>query len=219
MAVKTHYTRLARYYFNDNEPVNSLIEFCEGLRLPMTPGYVSERYPINQKILNAMFRVGLESLGWNIDSTNNRIVPKETNKKLNQEGDFNRVLSNGIRVFGEIEFGNIASAWRDLFKFNLVISFDTFDTGIFILPTEKISSEIEGCYSYEKVLNIIKSASSSINCPLLIIGLDPDRHLDVDTRELEPNYGNDHAGWKSQSNTFWDEFVERHSEVLLPSIS
>ena len=216
MAVKTHFTKKASFYFNDDESVHSLIEFCEGIRIPLTPGYVSEKYPINQKILNAMFRVGLKSLGW--DLKNNRIVAKETNKTLNQKGDFNRVLPNGIRVFGEIEFGNIASAWRDLFKFNLVIAFDTFDTGIFILPTNKIAPLIESCYSYEKVVNIITSASSSINCPLLIIGLDPDRELDVNTRDLEPEYPNTKEGWKGQSDIFWDEFVERHKEILLPQI-
>ena len=210
MPAKTHYANNAAFYFNNDKDVAQLIEFCSKLRVPLTPGIVNKRYPINQKILNAMIRYQLTSNQWNIKDT--RIIPKKRNVNLDQKGDFTKTLVNGIRVFGEVEFGNIASAWRDLFKFNLVIAFDTYDACVFILPCDSIAPQIEGVYSFEKVKNIVTSASSSIHSPLLIIGLDPDRSMDVNTLLLEPNYTD--KQWKSQSEDDWDNFVLKHASAL-----
>ena len=210
MGVKTYYANKAEFYLKGEEKVTDLINFCDNLKMPMTTGAVNHKYPMNQKILNAMFRHGLELNGWDIKNT--RIVPKERGTKLNQKGDFVTALNNGIKVFGEVEFGNIASAWRDLYKFNLVIAFDTYDAGIFILPCDSIKGEIEGCYSFESVKNIITAASSSINCPLLLIGIDPNRDLDVDTNSLEPSW--EKKDWNKQSESIWNDFVSRHKSEL-----
>ncbi|HIF91458.1 MAG TPA: hypothetical protein EYQ58_08050 [Candidatus Poseidoniales archaeon] len=210
MGVKTHYANKAAFYFKGESKVTNLIDFCSNLKMPMTTGAVNPKYPMNQKILNAMIRHGLVSIGWDIKDT--RIVPKKRGTNLDQKGDFTTSLNNGIKVFGEVEFGNIASAWRDLFKFNLVIAFDTYDAGIFILPCDSIAPEIEGCYSFEKVKNIVTAASSSVNCPLLIIGIEPDRSLDINTNQLEPNWIK--SDWRKQSETLWDDFVTKYSATL-----
>jgi hypothetical protein len=210
MGVKVHYANNAKFFMKGEKKVDDLINFCKNLKMPMTTGAVSPKYPINQKILNAMIRHGLTDIGWNIHDT--RIVPKGRGTNLSQKGDFTSSLDNGVKVFGEVEFGNIASAWRDLFKFNLVIAFDTYDAGIFILPCDSIAPEIEGCYSFEKVKSIVTAASSSVNCPLLIIGIEPDRSHDIDTNQLEPNWTR--SDWRKQSEPHWDSFVERHLENL-----
>ena len=83
---------------------------------------------------------------------------------------------------------------------------------MFILPCDSIAPQIEGVYSFEKVKNIVTSASSSIHSPLLIIGLDPDRSMDVNALLLEPNYTD--KQWKSQSEDDWDNFVLKHASAL-----
>jgi hypothetical protein len=189
----------------------------------MCPGYVSEKYPVNQKILNAMFRHKMSGeWGWEKDPKVDPSIGKGV------EGDFAKKLENDLRVFVEVEFGNVASIFRDLFKFIYMKVIESYDVGVLIVPSEKdnFSKEIEGIYSFQGVKKILEKSRGSISVPVLLLGIEPDRNLDIDCYSLEPDWypnrpleDGERSPWKSQSDPFWDSFVERHADSLFPDES
>lgn len=72
----------------------------------------------------------------------------------------------------EVEFGNVASSYRNYFKFQLSFSYDLIDICVLILPSYKFANRIDtGVSNFEKVLREIPSAKLSITVPTLVIGL------------------------------------------------
>ena len=210
MACLECYINQAEYILDDCKEVNDLKEVISNLKIPLTVGYAAEAYPINQKILNAMIRKRLKHLGWEIKGV--RMAPKEHGLKIGQKGDFRRVLDNGLRIFGEVEFGYIASIFRDFFKFSFVRDIDTYDLGILVVPSENFAKEVEGCYSFQSVKRILDHTKGSIQTPLAVFGIEPNRDEDIDCLPLEPDWGR--KEWRSQSEPTWDEFVTKHADVL-----
>ena len=60
--------------------------------MPVARGYVAEKYPINQKILNAMIRNRLQNNGWKVKGV--KLAPKEHGLQIRQNGDFSKTLEN-----------------------------------------------------------------------------------------------------------------------------
>ena len=210
MACLEFYINQAQYILEDCQEVNDLKKVISDLKIPLTVGYAAEKYPINQKILNAMIRNRLTHLGWEIKGV--RLAPKEHGLKIGQKGDFRRVLDNGLRIFGEVEFGNIASIFRDFFKFSFVRDIDTYDLGILIVPSDNFAKETEGCYSFQAVKRILDHTKGSIQTPLAVFGIEPNRSEDIDCLVLEPGWGR--KEWRRQPEKIWDEFVTKHASVL-----
>ena len=192
--------------------VSDLIDYCVSFKAPMTPK-TNKNYPVSQKILNAMFRRKLTQLGWDIK--NKRVYPHGHVIKANHQGDFTGELENCISVFGEIEFGNVGSSFRDLIKFIQVESFSTHDAIIFILPKKQFSRKIESIGCFEDMCEIIDYLSNSLNIPMLIIGIEPKtgQHY-LDCEQHCPHTNNQATNWKTQSEPYWDEFVDAHAKVL-----
>ena len=182
------------------------------LRLPICEGYAGgkKNFRVNQKILNAMIRNRLRKLGWEVGRI--PLAPKDRGLKIGNKGDFKRELENGLRIFGEVEFGNSASVFRDFFKFGFVRDIDTFDIGILVVPSDNFSKEVENILSYQDVKRILEHVSGSIQTPILVLGIHPSRSLDIDCYELEPNYTT--QDWKNTSEPDWDGFVTKHEDSL-----
>ena len=214
MACKEFTLNKAEYIIEGSEEIQFIKEVVSSLRLPLCPGYAKPNYPVNQKILNAMFRHKLKPAGWKADGV--LVAPKEFGLNIGQKGDFSKTLGNGLRVFVEVEFGNIASVFRNLFKFNLIRDIDTYDLAVLIIPCDNFASEVEGVYSFEAVKRILDHAKNSVMTPLLVLGIEPDRDNDINCLPLEPDWEipGETTGWKSQSEPAWDEFVSRHADKL-----
>jgi hypothetical protein len=218
MGVQKYSINLSDHLLNSTKELAEIENFVSQIRAPMCPGYVSEKYPVNQKILNAMFRHKMHGeWGWEKDP----LVDPTLGKGV--EGDFSKKLDSGLNVFVEVEFGNVASIFRDLFKFIYMKVIGTYDVGILIVPSGKdnFSKEIEGIYSFEGVKKVLDESKGSISVPVLLLGIEPDRSQDIDCYALEPNwYPNrdlevgEKSPWKSQSKDFWDDFVARHEDKL-----
>ena len=56
MGVLKYSINLSEHLLNSTSELADIENFIDQLRAPMCPGYVSQKYPVNQKILNAMFR-------------------------------------------------------------------------------------------------------------------------------------------------------------------
>ena len=210
MGCLEHQINQAKFILQGSQEIEQFKQVIRDLRMPTTVGYANPKYPINQKILNAMLRYKLGDLGWQNKGV--LLAPGRSDLKIGQQGDFSRILENGLRIFVEVEFGNIASIFRDFFKFSFVRDIDTYDLGILVVPSESISKEIEGCYSFQAVKRILKHTRGSIQTPLLVLGIDPNRDDDIDCKLLEPEWGREK--WRGQSEPFWDEFVKKHAGSL-----
>jgi len=212
MATELRYYNKAKFFFKDQKKVSDLVDFCESFNAPTTPT-ANRKYPVSQKILNAMFRYKLSQIGWDIN--NKRVYPSGHVVKANHEGDFTGELENCITVFGEIEFGNVGSSFRDLIKFIQVESFSTYDAIIFILPKKQFAKKIESIGCYEDLCKIIAYLSTSLNVPILIIGIEPktnQHYLDCEIHCALT--GNQTTDWQTQKEQYWDDFVNKHAKTL-----
>jgi hypothetical protein len=80
--------------------------------------------------------------------------------------------------------GNIASSYRNYFKFQLSYSYDLTNVCLLILPCDKLSRRIDsGVASFEKTVREIPSAKLSITVPTLIIGLDDEGVDEIDLKK------------------------------------
>ena len=218
MGVLKYSINLSDHLLDSTEELKNLETFIDQIKAPICKGYVADAYPVNQKIINAMFRHKMHNKwGWDKDPKVNAELGKGV------EGDFSKELDNGLRGFVEVEFGNVASVFRDLFKFIYMKVIGSYDIGILILPSEKdkFSAEIESIYSFQGVKKILEESKGSISVPVLLLGIEPDRSQDIDCYNLEPDWypnralGNGEKNpWKSQSKTFWDDFVKKHESKL-----
>jgi hypothetical protein len=213
MGTELKYYNKCKFYFDKQKIVSDLIDYCEDFNAPTTL-IANANYPVSQKILNAMFRFKLSNIGW--DLTNKRVYPVGHVIQANHEGDFTGELDNKISVFGEIEFGNVGSSFRDLIKFIQVGSFSTYDGIIFILPKKKFAKKIESIGNFEDMSEIIDYLSSTLTIPILIIGLEPKsiNHY-TDCESKCPQTKNSPTTWKTQSESYWDDFVSEHQNILL----
>lgn len=81
------------------------------------------------------------------------------------------------RVDIEIERGNVASLYRDIFKFNIHRNAGIIDLGIVIAPVQELSLTFgENITWYERVLDELSISwkyKANADCPILLIGLRP----------------------------------------------
>ena len=81
------------------------------------------------------------------------------------------------KVDVEVEFGNVASFYRDIFKFNISKRAGQIDVGIIIAGNKKIANAVgENVASYERFqdeMSISRKYGASADCPVLLYGLIP----------------------------------------------
>jgi hypothetical protein len=76
-------------------------------------------------------------------------------------------------ILGEIQFGNWALAYRDLFKILKANVQTSVDCLVYICPTGDLESMLsDGIVTFGKTKKIIQEFSKIINVPVMLIGLD-----------------------------------------------
>lgn len=102
----------------------------------------------------------------------------KTESKLKRPGSKSidyRHLTGKVDV--EVEFGNVASFYRDIFKFNMSKQARLIDVGIIISGNRKIASAVgENVASYERFkdeMSISWKFNANADCPVLLYGLVP----------------------------------------------
>ncbi len=72
----------------------------------------------------------------------------------------------------EIQFGNMARWYTDVFKFLLSYSADDIEVGILIVPMQATAAKIdENVAYYERVVRELPHAKMGITIPILVIGV------------------------------------------------
>jgi len=176
------------------EAYNELIEICSNCPLPIYEGKSTNqaRLDVVQQIINTYFKIVFDNNGWEGEPL---VTPDNLNDSL--RGDFRKNFSQvnpttgeikDITIQIEVEMGNIASSYRNYFKFQLSYAHKLADVAILILPSDNLSRRIDsGVASYEKTVREIPSADLSITVPILVIGLFDDNVIENNVKDMEEN--------------------------------
>jgi len=77
------------------------------------------------------------------------------------------------RVQVEVQFGNMARWYTDVFKFQVSYSLGLIDVGVLVVPTQAFSRTIdENVAYYERVIRELPYAKMSITLPIWVVGID-----------------------------------------------
>jgi len=119
-------------------------------------------FTTDQKKLNSYLDREFERKGWEVHPP---IVPDKETKLF---ADYRK---NKVQV--EVQFGNMARWYGDIFKFQLSYSLGIIEVGISCVPTKKFARTIdENVAYYERVCRELPYAKMSITLPILVIGLE-----------------------------------------------
>jgi hypothetical protein len=82
-----------------------------------------------------------------------------------------------ITIQAEIQFGNMARWYSDIFKFQTAYSKSLIQCGLSVIPTAKMAREIDSNISqFERALRELPSADLSITLPILLVGVEADEN-------------------------------------------
>jgi restriction endonuclease BglII len=135
---------------------------------PKMPFVVRERgaqtfnLSIDQAKTNAAFEEQFKLKDWQIHP---RIVSHSDSKLV---ADFKKG-----KVQVEIQFGNMARWYTDVFKFLLSYSADDIEVGVLIVPLQATAAKIdENVVYFERVLRELPHAKMAVTIPIWVIGVE-----------------------------------------------
>jgi len=131
---------------------------------PKPPVY--RMLPIDQSALNVEIDRRLALQGWRSQPY---ALQGVTGTKLPTflQGDFAKES-----VFVEVEFGNQASLFRDLFKFQIAGQTSAGDVGILVVATDEVARFFDsGVATYEQAMRLMPYMRIGLSLPTAIVGL------------------------------------------------
>jgi len=92
----------------------------------------------------------------------------------NLAADFRKTFS-GLSIQAEIQFGNMARWYSDIFKFQAAYSKSLIQCGLSVVPMSSVAKLIDSnIVNFERARRELPSAELSITLPILLVGLEPD---------------------------------------------
>jgi hypothetical protein len=123
--------------------------------------------PIDQSAMNGLIDDALVTLGWKRQPW---VLVDQDGQPIDTRlrGDFEK---NG--VFIEVEFGNVASLYRDLFKFHIAGTSGAAEVGIIVVATAQLAAFFDqGQATWETATGLLPYMRVGLQLPTAIIGLD-----------------------------------------------
>ncbi len=191
--------RLGQRLMGNTPEFQKLISNLNDIPIPICEGFKREPFDVKQAMLNTMIEYSFNQQGWESEP----YIDRNQDRKSSQKGDFSINTACGLRILVEVEFGYSASAFRDLYKFNLAYSKNTYDCAVFIVPMRELQRRIDVTPTYEKMIEYLTEARDSINLPLVLVGLGFDGK-EIDLLEIV----NDVGFWKSYKKSDFREILE-----------
>jgi len=189
---------------DDTAEYDEIIKGLESIPVPVCEGFKRKPYDVKQGLLNSMIDYVFEKRGWETQP----FIDTRSNRESSQKGDFAKTTEDGIKIFVEVEFGNVASTFRDFYKFNLAYSLETYDCGIFILPDKSLARRIDTIQNFDGAKKLVKEARNFINLPLIIIGVGAGKEIDLLSIKDDVNY------WKTYKIDDFTQIIKDHKELL-----
>lgn len=176
MIIKTYSYRFAEEilsYPAYKKIKDELLNICQNCPIPVFPGK-SKNQPekdVIQQTMNTYFFLQFDKFGWEKEPL---ATPENNDDAL--RSDFRKTFlgedGKKITLQIEVEFGNVASSYRNFFKFQLSYSYGMTDICVLIVPSADLANRIDsGVSNYEKVIREIPQAKLSVTVPILVIGL------------------------------------------------
>jgi len=116
-----------------------------------------------QKDLNTLLNDEFKAKGWDCQPfvTEDRVTGIKADYKK-------------ARVQVEVQFGNMARWYTDVFKFQVSYSLDLIDVGVLVVPTQAFANTIdENVAHYERVVRELPYAKMSLTLPIWVVGIAP----------------------------------------------
>jgi hypothetical protein len=196
--------RLGSLLLEDEEAYAELCSLLATIRIPICPGFKRPPFDVKQGLLNRLIDRSFEEHGWETQP----LVDRNNLSGSQQKGDFTKATSSGLRILVEVEFGNVASTFRDLYKFNLAYALDSYDVGVLVVPDDELASRIDTVQNFDGARRLVHEARQAMNLPLVIlpVGLDG---REVQLLDLEPHK----EVWKSYKISDFDDWIESYPEL------
>jgi hypothetical protein len=132
------------------------------------------RLDVVQQVMNTYFdrRFGRDH-GWQYHPDATKI--RDSNLRADFRKDF-----NGLPVQMEVQLGNMARWYSDIFKFQAAYSEELAQVGVSVVPIGALARRIdENVTNFERAQRELPSARLSITLPILLVGLEPDESTPV----------------------------------------
>ncbi len=123
--------------------------------------------PVDQGEMNRQIRLALSGRGWNSEPY---ILIDREGRPIDTRlrGDFEK-----SGVFVEVEFGNVASYYRDLFKFHIAGTTGAAKVGIIVVATDALARLFDqGQARFEQAVALLPYMRAGVQLPTAIIGID-----------------------------------------------
>jgi len=123
--------------------------------------------PVDQAEMNGRIRSALSAQGWNAEPY--ILIDREGNPiDTRLRGDFEK-----SGVFVEVEFGNVASFYRDLFKFHIAGTTGAAQVGVIVVATDRLARLFDqGQARFEQAVSMLPYMRAGVQLPTAIVGLD-----------------------------------------------
>ena len=123
--------------------------------------------PVDQAVMNTLIRDALSNLGWSPEPY--ILIDREGHPiDTRLRGDFEK-----SGVFVEVEFGNVASFYRDLFKFHIAGTTGAAHVGVIVVATDALARLFDqGQARYEQAVSLLPYMRAGVQLPTAIVGLD-----------------------------------------------
>ena len=100
-------------------------------------------------------------------------------KKSGLKADFRKKFDK-ITVQAEVQFGNMARWYSDIFKFQAAYSQSLIHCGLSVVPDSAMGRRIDSNIAhFERAVRELPSAELSITLPILLVGLEQDKRTQV----------------------------------------
>lgn len=145
-------------------------------------GFLAPR-PISQVLMNSRIADGLRSRGWAEQPLVDRraLMLEAAHKPTLLKGDFFK-----DRVLVEVEFGNAASFYRNLFKFQVAQRAGTADVAVLVMASRRTASLFDsGVTTFENGRSKLPYINFIGSMPILMLGIQPESFEPVERRYRE----------------------------------
>lgn len=121
-------------------------------------------FTTDQQALNQYLDREFGKRGWEVHPEITR------NKKTRIAADFRKG-----RIQIEVQFGNMARWYADIYKFQVSQSRGDIDVGVSVVPMQEFAKTIdENVVYYERVARELPYAEQSVTLPIWVIGIEPE---------------------------------------------
>ena len=148
---------------------NDIIQIFTNLKVPQLPKPKQRprapgmTFTTDQKALNVALNNRFKEKEWECQPfvTNDRVTKIKADYKKG-------------RVQVEVQFGNMARWYTDVFKFQVSYSLGIIDVGVLVVPMQAFANTIdENVAHYERVTRELPYAKMSLTLPIWVIGIRP----------------------------------------------